>query len=50
MYQATHSTVKAHETRPDKLAKNPETNYQAMFRYGGHQSCTRRVAAPDADD
>jgi nitrate reductase alpha subunit len=46
MYQATHSTVKAHETRPDKLAKNPETNYQAMFRYGGHQSCTRAWLRP----
>lgn len=46
MYQATHGTVKAHETRPDKLAKNPETNYQAMFRYGGHQSCTRAWLRP----
>jgi nitrate reductase alpha subunit len=46
MYQATHNTVKAHETRPDKLAKNSETNYQAMFRYGGHQSCTRAWLRP----
>lgn len=46
MYQATHGTVKAHETRPDKLAKNPQTNYQAMFRYGGHQSCTRAWLRP----
>ena len=46
MYQATHGTVKAHETRPDHLAKNPETNYQAMFRYGGHQSCTRAWLRP----
>ncbi len=46
MYQATYGTVKAHETRPDKLAKNPETNYQAMFRYGGHQSCTRAWLRP----
>jgi nitrate reductase alpha subunit len=46
MYQATHGTVKAHETRPDKLAKDPETNYQSMFRYGGHQSCTRAWLRP----
>lgn len=46
MYQATHGTVKAHETRPDKLAKDPQTNYQAMFRYGGHQSCTRAWLRP----
>nr|BAL57377.1 nitrite oxidoreductase/nitrate reductase alpha subunit [uncultured Acetothermia bacterium]BAL58893.1 nitrite oxidoreductase/nitrate reductase alpha subunit [Candidatus Acetothermum autotrophicum] len=46
MYQATHGTVNAHETRPDKLAKDPQTNYQAMFRYGGHQSCTRAWLRP----
>lgn len=46
MYQASHGTVKAHESRPDKLAKNPETNYQAMVRYGGHQSCTRAWLRP----
>lgn len=46
MYQATSGTVKAHENNPDKLAKNPETNYQAMFRYGGHQSCTRAWLKP----
>lgn len=46
MYQASHGTVKAHETNPDGLAKNHETNYQAMFRYGGHQSCTRAWLGP----
>lgn len=46
MYQASHGTVKAHETNPDGLAKNPETNYQAMSRYGGHQSCTRAWLGP----
>jgi nitrate reductase / nitrite oxidoreductase, alpha subunit len=45
-YMATPGTVKAHETRPDKLAKNPETNYQALFRYGGHQSLTRSWLKP----
>lgn len=46
MYQASHGTVKAHETNPDGLAKNPDTNYQAMSRYGGHQSCTRAWLGP----
>jgi nitrate reductase alpha subunit len=46
LYQASHGTVKAHETNPDGLAKNPETNYQSMFRYGGHQSCTRAWLGP----
>lgn len=46
MYQASHGTVQAHETRPDGLAKNPASGYQAMFRYGGHQSCTRAWLRP----
>ncbi len=46
MYQASHGTVTAHETNPDGLARNAETNYQAMFRYGGHQSCTRAWLGP----
>ncbi len=46
LYQASHGTVKAHESNPDGLAKNRETNYQAMFRYGGHQSCTRAWLGP----
>jgi nitrate reductase alpha subunit len=41
MYQATPGSVKGHETSPDGLAKSAETGYQAMFRYGGHQSATR---------
>lgn len=45
-YMATPGTVKAHEARADKLAKNEETNYQAMFRYGGHQSLTRSWLKP----
>ncbi len=31
-YMATPGTVKAAESRPDGLAKNPETHYQALFR------------------
>ncbi len=45
-YMATPGSVKGHETRPDGAAKNPETNYQALFRYGGHQSLTRTWLKP----
>ena len=46
MYQATHGTVEGQATRPDGLAKNPRTNYQAQFRFGGHQSATRAWLKP----
>jgi len=46
MYQASHGTVKAHESRPDGLAKNEQTKYQSVFRYGGHQSTTRAWLRP----
>jgi nitrate reductase alpha subunit len=46
MYQSTPGSVKGHETRPDGLAKSAETNYQSMFRYGGHQSATRGWLKP----
>ncbi len=46
MYGATFGSVKGHETRSDGLAKNPETNYQAMYRYGSHQSATRAWLRP----
>lgn len=46
MYQATHGSVRGHETREDGLARNSETNYQSMFRYGGHQSSTRTWLRP----
>jgi nitrate reductase alpha subunit len=45
-YMATPGSVRAHETRTDGLAKNQETGYQAMFRYGGHQSVTRTWLKP----
>jgi nitrate reductase alpha subunit len=45
-YMATPGTVKAHETRADGIAKNGETRYQALFRYGGHQSLTRSWLKP----
>lgn len=46
MYVATYGSVEAHENRPDKLARNPRTGYQAMFRYGSHQSATRAWLRP----
>jgi nitrate reductase alpha subunit len=46
MYGATFGSVKGHETRPDGLAKSEGTNYQAMYRYGSHQSATRAWLKP----
>jgi nitrate reductase alpha subunit len=46
MYGATPGSVEGHETRPDGLAKNPRTNYQALFRSGSHQSATRGWLKP----
>jgi nitrate reductase alpha subunit len=46
MYAATPGSVRGSETRKDRLAKNPETNYQAMFRGGSHQSATRGWLKP----
>lgn len=46
MYGATPGSVEGHQNRPDKLAKNPRTNYQAMFRSGSHQSATRGWLKP----
>ncbi len=45
-YMATPGSVRGHETRPDGLAKNVETNYQSFFRYGSHQSLTRSWLKP----
>jgi nitrate reductase alpha subunit len=46
MYGATPGSVEGHKTRKDKLAKNPRTGYQAMFRSGSHQSATRGWLKP----
>jgi nitrate reductase / nitrite oxidoreductase, alpha subunit len=46
MYQATHGSVDGAATRGDGLAKNPRSNYQAMFRTGGHQSAVRAWLRP----
>ncbi len=45
-YVATPGSVEGHETRPDGLAKNPRTGYQAAYRYGSHQSTTRTWLKP----
>ena len=46
MYVATYGSVEGHEQNADKLARNPRTGYQAMFRYGSHQSATRAWLRP----
>ncbi len=46
MYGATPGSVQGRKTRKDGLAKNPRTNYQAMFRSGSHQSATRGWLKP----
>ncbi len=46
MYGSTFGSVRGHEAREDGLAKNAETNYQAMYRYGSHQSATRAWLKP----
>lgn len=45
-YIATERSVEAHETRPDGRALSKGTGYQANFRYGSHQSCTRNWHMP----
>lgn len=46
MYSASKGTVRGQKERPDGLAKNPDTNFQAMFRHGSHQSGTRAWLRP----
>lgn len=46
MYGATPGSQHGQRTRKDGLAKNPQTNYQAMFRSGSHQSATRGWLKP----
>jgi nitrate reductase alpha subunit len=46
MYGATPGSVEGAKTRPDGLAKNPRTRYQALFRSGSHQSATRGWLKP----
>jgi nitrate reductase alpha subunit len=46
MYGATPGSQQGQQERKDGLAKNPRTNYQAMFRSGSHQSATRGWLKP----
>ncbi len=46
MYGATPGSRAGHLGRPDGLAKNEATQYQAMFRSGSHQSATRGWLKP----
>jgi nitrate reductase alpha subunit len=46
MYAATPGSQAGQAKRPDGLAKNERTNYQAMFRSGSHQSATRGWLKP----
>lgn len=46
MYGATFGSVQGAKTRADGLAKSAETNYQAMYRTGSHQSATRAWLRP----
>ncbi|MCC6682643.1 MAG: molybdopterin-dependent oxidoreductase [Phycisphaeraceae bacterium] len=45
-YGSTWGSVHGSEVNPTGLAKSPNTNYQAMFRTGSHQSCTRGYLKP----
>ena len=46
MYGATYGSVEGHLTNKDGLARNPKTGYQAMYRFGSHQSATRSWLRP----
>ena len=46
MYGATYGSYHGARTNPTGLAKSPDTGYQAMFRSGSHQSCTRGWLKP----
>ncbi|MEX0777744.1 MAG: molybdopterin-dependent oxidoreductase [Phycisphaeraceae bacterium] len=45
-YAATYSSVMAAAQSATGLAKSPESGYQALFRTGCHQSCTRGYLKP----
>lgn len=45
-YGATYGSVRGSKEDPTGLAKNAKTNYQALFRRGSHQSCTRAWLKP----
>lgn len=43
---ATYGSVEGHLNNKDGLARNEKTGYQAMYRFGSHQSCTRSWLRP----
>lgn len=45
-YTATFGSIKGSKENRTGLAKNPSTGYQALFRRGSHQSCTRSWLKP----
>lgn len=45
-FMATERSVRAHETRPDGLARSAGTGYMANLRYGSQQSITRDWSMP----
>ena len=45
-FMATEKSVRAHETRPDGLARSEGTGYMANLRYGSQQSLTRDWSMP----
>lgn len=46
MFGATYGSIEGQLTNKDKLARNPRTGYQAMYRFGSHQSATRSWLRP----
>lgn len=45
-YGSTYGSIEGAKNNPTGLAKNEKTGYQAMFRTGSHQSCTRAWLKP----
>lgn len=45
-YGSTYGSVKGAKSNKTGLAKNEKTGYQALFRQGSHQSCTRAWLKP----
>jgi len=45
-YGATYGSIKGAKENANGLAKNNTTGYQALFRSGSHQSCTRAWLKP----
>lgn len=46
MYGATIGSYRGTQVNANGMARSPETGYQALFRSGSHQSCTRGWLKP----